>query len=108
MIKFNSKHDLKGTYLWVDESVKDVMGYDPIELIGTNAYDYFNSEDLAKIVKSHMNIIEEDKLLQSVTYRIRHKNGNYIWVTTTSKKDGDILSTSTKKLSPCQILLKLL
>ena len=99
---FKSCHDMKGVYLDVDKSVKGVIGYEPIELIGTSAYDYFYKDDLIRIVNSHINSSSEN---QVVEYRIRSKGGKYIWVSTLTNKRDDKLFTITKKLNIIQILI---
>jgi len=79
-----SRHNSEGVYLYASPACRQILGYEPEELIGSSAYEYFHTEDLAKIRKSHLTILEAD-VYYSVTYRIRKKTGDYIWLETTSK-----------------------
>ncbi len=81
-----SRHTPDGTYLYTSPVCERLLGYTPQELIGRNAYDLFHPEDLKAIMKSHgkiRNIGKDD--IASVTYRIRKKDGTWIWFETLSK-----------------------
>lgn len=86
-------HKIDGTYLYVSSSCKKILGYEPEELVGTNAYDFFHPKDLEIIVKSYSSIINTDSSY-SIIYRIKRKDENYIWFETTSRgiknKDGKV------------------
>jgi diguanylate cyclase (GGDEF)-like protein/PAS domain S-box-containing protein len=79
-----SVHDLDGVYLYASPSSKSHLGYDQEELRGTSAYNYFHPEDLKDIQKSHSSVTnsKDDNI---VTYRMKCKDGNYIWFETISK-----------------------
>lgn len=79
-----SRHNIEGVYLYASPACRHLLGYEPEELIGTSAYEYFHTEDLAKIRKSHLTVLETDQYY-TVTYRIRKKTGDYIWLESTSK-----------------------
>lgn len=103
---FESTHDLKGNYLSVTGNVEEMIGFTPDELVGTNAYDYFNYDDLIRIVKQHASNISDEDITKRVEYRIRCKGGNYLWVSTVSYREEDILYTKTIKLNFIQVLFK--
>jgi PAS domain S-box-containing protein len=79
-----SKHDVDGTYTYASPSSKLVLGYEPNELIGTLAYDYFHKDDLNAIIESHANVLEAPDV-QTVIYRAKSKSQEYFWLETTSK-----------------------
>ncbi len=72
-------HDLDGTYKYISPSIRDILGFDPDELLGQNPYDLVHPDDLILIFDEP----ERKKLLKSGTkndeYRIRRKDGKYIW-----------------------------
>lgn len=95
-----SRHDLAGNYTYASPAATALLGYQPEELIGHNAYEYFHPEDLETIKRSH-STIEELPVVYTVSYRIRCKDGSYIWFESTSKtirgadgKVSEIISVS--------------
>lgn len=79
-----SKHSEEGDYLFVSPSCQKLLGYRPDELIGRSAYAFFHPEDLDEIRKSHRTILDQTSD-HTVSYRIRRKDGQYLWVETNSK-----------------------
>ncbi len=79
-----SRHDPDGIYLYASPACRILLGYEPEELIGRNAYELNHPEDLDQVRNSHQTIINQ-RIIFTVTYRIRHKQGHFIWVETTSK-----------------------
>lgn len=78
-----SRHSLEGVYLDVTLSCRTLLGYEPAELIGLNAYEFFHPDDLQAVRASHDIIVNEDRAY-IVEYRIRHKAGHYVWLETAS------------------------
>ncbi len=80
-----SKHTpVEGVYTYASPACRTLLGYEPEELIGRSAYDFFHPDDLAKIRKSHSTVLEEP-IAYTVSYRIRRKNGFYTWFETTNR-----------------------
>lgn len=73
-----SRHSPDGTYLYVSPSSAALMGYTPDELIGRNAYKFLHYDDVNKLKKT-FNRRKENQNHRAVTYRIRHKDGEYRW-----------------------------
>ena len=51
---FFSKHSLNGYYLFTSDSVLTITGYEPHELVGKSAYEFFHPFDIRNIVTSHL------------------------------------------------------
>jgi PAS domain S-box-containing protein len=83
-----SRHDPKGVYLYASPVCHSLLGYKPEELVGRNAYEFFHPDDLEAIRESHSTILE-GPTISSLGYRIRCKDGDYLWVETTSKTVRD-------------------
>jgi rsbT co-antagonist protein RsbR len=79
-----SRHAPDGTYLYVSAACRAILGFEPIDLLGTMAYDLFHPEDLAAIRHNHQETLEVPDIT-SVTYRIRTSDDQYVWVETTSR-----------------------
>jgi PAS domain S-box-containing protein len=78
-----SRHTLEGVYLYASPACRRMLGYEPDELVGQGVYDFFHSDDLAAIRASHVAILEQP-MVRTVRYRMRHKDGSYLWVETAS------------------------
>lgn len=83
-----SRHTPEGVYLYASPASRTLLGYEPEELVGRSAYEFFHPEDLAPIEKSHVTILEQPDI-STVSYRIRRKDGSYIWFETTSRSLRD-------------------
>jgi len=83
-----SRHDAAGVYLYASPACRLLLGYEPEELIGRNAYEFYHAEDLVTIRTNHDTIFKQPTLT-TVSYRLRHKHGHYIWVESTCKSIGN-------------------
>ncbi|MFW5872098.1 MAG: PAS domain-containing sensor histidine kinase, partial [bacterium] len=79
-----SIHDEEGKYIYVSNSVKDLLGYLPEEMIGKSSYDFFHHDDIPDIIQSHQEVLNTSKGY-TVSYRIKTKDDRYIWFETNSK-----------------------
>ncbi|MBR9859718.1 PAS domain-containing sensor histidine kinase [bacterium] len=92
-------HTADGTYLQVTESARNIVGYEPEEMLGKNPYEFFHPDDIDFISEeSHKKILSGANRTQ-IEYRFRHKDGHYIWFDTTTElikdEDGNISSLIT-------------
>ena len=81
-------HEPDGRYVYVSPSSEILLGYHYKELIGQYPYELFHPEDCALIQESHNQVLNQQPI--TVTHRIRHKSGHYIWFETLSKSIKDI------------------
>lgn len=92
-------HDLNGYLLYLSPSIKQITGYEPLELIGKKMSDFYHPDDLKK------NTDEDDETPICSTYRFQKKDGEYIWLETNSKlffDDYDLayrIITSSREIS---------
>lgn len=89
-LDFISKHkaDDGNTYSYASPACVTLLGYTPEELLGTSAFDYFHPEDF-KLVKEYLTVQLEKHDVYTVTYRIRRKDGEYIWFESTGRYTYD-------------------
>ena len=80
-------------YLYVSPSVKQIMGYEPEELIGRNSLDFIHPDDLKKMIPLLVKHLKDKvlflrnkdiKIKEVLQYRTRHKSGNWIEVESTA------------------------
>jgi len=75
------------TYRYVSAAAKDLLGYEPEELLGTHAYDHFHPDDVPKAEAAHRSALDGAPF--TIIYRLRHKNNEYVWVETTNRIVAD-------------------
>ncbi len=78
----------EGIYTFISPAVKTIMGFEPEDLLGTSGYDLIHPEDVSVIAEKHIKAFTE-KNRSVFTYRIRNKQGEYIWLETTSQPITD-------------------
>ncbi len=75
-------HNLKGEFEYVSPSSFDILGYSAGELTGKSLYDFIHPDDnfpfFQDIYDQRNNFNQDNK----VEYRIRRKDGSYIWFET--------------------------
>lgn len=91
-------HDPDGTYRFVSPSAEKITGYHPTELLGKSPYKFFHEDDLKRIQESHK-VALENSPYQSMQYRFKKKNGEYIWLDTATQPitndDGEVVNLQT-------------
>jgi|TARA_R100000388_G_scaffold95031_2_gene86007 PAS domain S-box-containing protein len=92
-------HDPDGTYKFVSPSVENLLGYTPKELVGKNPYEFFHPKDQERIKsESHQKALEKDPS-RNFHYRIRKKDGSYVWFDTATEiitdEEGEVVSLQT-------------
>ena len=83
-----SRQNLKGDYLFVSPACKQILGYEPEELVDHNSFEFIHSHDWG-LVKSTLNNLIEKQDIITVIYRIRKKKGNYTWIESTAQTVRD-------------------
>lgn len=73
-----------GTFSYVSNSSKDIIGYNPEELIYRSPDEFIHPDDLG-LMPNHSQEIAIKLELIATTYRFRKKDNNYIWLESTSK-----------------------
>jgi len=82
-------HDPDHRYVYISPACKEILGYEPDELVGTNPWELVHPEDIEALQKEG-----QEKALQGMpvlpSYRIRKKSGEYVWFESVSQllKDG--------------------
>jgi PAS domain S-box-containing protein len=79
-----TQHYKDGTFSYVSNSSKDIIGYTPEELIHRSPYEFIHPDDLVLMQNSHRDIGEKLEL-KAVTYRFKKKDNSFIWLESTSK-----------------------
>ncbi len=75
--------DPQGEILYGSKSTRKVLGYEPDEMVGQNCFDLIHPEDRAHSSWALREVLATLEPLQWEV-RIRHKDGSYCWVESTS------------------------
>lgn len=78
-----SIHAPDGTYLYASSAVEGLLGRRPAELIDRDCYEFFHPADVSRIATSHQTVLQG--VPWTVTYRLRHKSGHFVWVESTNQ-----------------------
>lgn len=70
-----SMHDRDGVYTWVSTSSKELLGYDPIELVGRSAWEFIHLSDHPDTRASQWNVHSGKST--KVRYRLRRADGEW-------------------------------
>ncbi|MDX2100606.1 MAG: EAL domain-containing protein [Leptolyngbyaceae cyanobacterium bins.59] len=91
-------HDIEGRYLYVSPSSEALLGYRYNEILGQDPYTFFHPDDRDRVYEE-AHIVAMNGKPSPITYRIRHKSGDYIWFETLTKpitnSTGQIIQLQT-------------
>jgi len=76
-----SRHRQGGEITYVSPAVRTLLGYDPADMEGHNAYEFFHPEDRDDIERRSRELLAARQSFTAL-YRVRHRDGHYLWVET--------------------------
>ena len=79
-----SRHTLQGIYRYVSPACSYLLGYSPSELLDHKVSHFVHHDDLAQVTAAYTLPSSHNTPL-TFTYRMRHKNGVYLWFETTNR-----------------------
>ncbi len=89
MLDMVALHDPDGVYRYISPSVTKILGYTTAELLNTTPYLLFHPDDIQSIREQSHTKAREGNEIANVEYRIRKKDGTYIWFSTNTKPITD-------------------
>jgi PAS domain S-box-containing protein len=88
-----SRMDTTGNIIYMSPLSRTITGHDPDELLGHNVFKYYHPDDRQLIINVYHQLLDYPEIV-TFKYRFRMKDGNYIWLETTSRRltdpDGSI------------------
>jgi diguanylate cyclase (GGDEF)-like protein/PAS domain S-box-containing protein len=88
-----SRHAVDGTNLYVSPACTALLGYEAADMIGLSCYDFIHPLDQSYVADAQAQMLEES-VAATISYRIRHKSGSYVWFESTSRPlsspEGDV------------------
>lgn len=102
-------HELDGTVIYFSSSVKEMLGYEPEELKGSIPYKMLHPEDKERTEQESLLSALAKKNTTVMQYRMRKKNGEYVWLETyirpifNEQKRIEKLQTSSRDITQRKI-----
>jgi PAS domain S-box-containing protein len=72
-----SRHDLKGRFTYASAGTRDLLGYEPEELIGHSTYELLHPDDVDDVRGAHVALVKGTERVE-LRYRYLHKDGSYV------------------------------
>ncbi len=101
--------DLKAKYLYVSPSVKNILGFDPEDLLGKSFFDFIHPKDkkvLIPLVKKYIKLIakkilriDDPKITETIEFRFKDKVGNWLYMQSTLNFIGKNLLAITRDIT---------
>jgi PAS domain S-box-containing protein len=82
--------DQNGIYIYVSPKVKDLLGYEPDEVIGKTPFDFMTSEEAERITELFWSITESKKSFAGLENINIHKNGQHVILETSGVPIFDV------------------
>ncbi|MDB5249572.1 MAG: hypothetical protein JWQ40_3966 [Segetibacter sp.] len=82
---FISIHDTDWNFTYASPSVKNILGFEPFEVLGLGGFDLVHPDDLLKTLNDSVQPVVIEKKETQFRYRMLSKDGSYKWVETYSK-----------------------
>jgi two-component system, cell cycle sensor histidine kinase and response regulator CckA len=71
-----------GTIIFVSPYCKHLLGYSPSELLGRRSTELVHPDDMSELLAIVADTVERQGNRYRAQYRLRHRDGSYIWVET--------------------------
>lgn len=85
-------HTMDGTYTYVSPACEMLLGRKQEDLIGKTGYWLLHPDDEEAAWKSHEQLMQEP-YTATIQFRLRHKEGHYVWLETSCKSIKDDTGT---------------
>ncbi|XP_013086834.1 aryl hydrocarbon receptor nuclear translocator homolog isoform X1 [Biomphalaria glabrata] len=82
--EFISRHSMDGKFTFVDQRVTAVLGYQPQELLGKLAFEFYHPEDQTHMKETFEQVLKLKGQVMSIMYRFRASNREWVWLRTSS------------------------
>ncbi|KAI9323204.1 hypothetical protein BX666DRAFT_1884285 [Dichotomocladium elegans] len=90
-------------FVYVSDSVTEVTGWSPQDLIGTPAYALFHPDDVLSITRIHAANVMNEKMSCMARYRTKHKDGHFVVIETVVHYCFDVIMTTNFLYDPSDV-----
>lgn len=80
-----TQHNDKGVIMFASASIKELLNYEPADILGHVPFDFIHPDEMGYIQENaYAKLLDGTEKIR-VQYRVRHKNGHYVWVESLTK-----------------------
>ncbi|MEO9570080.1 MAG: PAS domain S-box protein [Polaribacter sp.] len=92
------------TFKYITPSIKSILGYEQSEFIGKKIFSIVHKNDLFSLKKVLKDKNQKDKFKEGYPFRVRHKNGHFVWLESSSSpvfksKEKNYFVTSARDIT---------
>jgi PAS domain S-box-containing protein len=81
MVDIVGQVDTKGAFLYVSPSIKKLLGYQPVQILGNSIFEFVHPEDLEMTLNCFNRCMETGKP-EKIRKRVKTSSGDYKWIET--------------------------
>src|SRR5262245_38221676 len=74
------EHDRDGKFTFTSDSVSQILGYEPEEILGSHASKFVHPDDLAALDFAMSTLGAQQRTASNLQARWRHRSGSYRWL----------------------------
>ncbi len=93
-----SRTDLHGYRTYISPVCRDILGFEPEELIGTRPIESVHPDDQPAVAAGLETLVSGVAEVETITYRVPHKDGHWVWLEARRRLVRD------REGSPCEII----
>lgn len=90
-----SLHEADGTVIWINETCREMLGYEPSRVVGTRPYAAIHPDDRPPFLRAVERLTSEG-CEESATVRFRNAAGDYIWLQALGRPVTDPMGSVTR------------
>jgi two-component system phosphate regulon sensor histidine kinase PhoR len=72
--------DKEGRRFYATPSSKRIVGYEPTDYMEQSTFVNIHPDDLPQVLQAYRELIEHPGQSAPIQYRVRHKNGSWVWI----------------------------
>ena len=72
--------DRGGTFQYLNRATAEILGFDPEELLGENAFEYIHPDDRERVLSRFERVVAGREDDGTIEYRHRTSDGSYVWI----------------------------
>jgi PAS domain S-box-containing protein len=74
--------DAQGRYTYCNQTMEEILGYRPEEVVGKYFYDFYHPEDRERSKNAAMKVFDRKEAFREIPNRNIHRNGQEVWLLT--------------------------
>ena len=73
-------HEMNSSFKYISPSMKNILGYEPSELLGKNVFGIVHKDDIDALKKKMEQRVFSGMYIDAFACRVLHKEGHFIWL----------------------------